>query len=76
VGASWTAAQPGCVRLATGSHPLALELAAEGWVELENARAEGPDAAATFGLLGYLLESIGHRRPALDMFRRALRIGP
>ncbi|RJQ74658.1 diguanylate cyclase [Pseudonocardiaceae bacterium YIM PH 21723] len=54
--------------------PLALELAAEGWVELENATPEGPDAAATFGLLGFLLESIGHRRPALDMFRRALRI--
>ncbi|RJQ74657.1 GGDEF domain-containing protein [Pseudonocardiaceae bacterium YIM PH 21723] len=57
-----------------GRIPLALELAAEGWVELEHEPAEGAAAAETIGLLGYLLESIGHRRPALDMFRRALRL--
>ncbi|ASO18269.1 diguanylate cyclase (GGDEF)-like protein [Actinoalloteichus hoggarensis] len=49
--------------------PLALELAAEAWVELDAERPEGTAAAQTIGMLGYLVESIGHRRAALDMMR-------
>ncbi|MCP2261975.1 diguanylate cyclase (GGDEF) domain-containing protein [Streptoalloteichus tenebrarius] len=57
-----------------GRIPLALELAAEGWTEFDTARPEGTAAAQTIGMLGYLLESIGHRRAAQDMMRLSVRV--
>jgi diguanylate cyclase (GGDEF)-like protein len=52
--------------------PLALELAAEGWTDIDSDRPVGPQAAQAMGLLGYLLSGIGHRRAALSMLRLAV----
>ncbi|GGM82201.1 hypothetical protein GCM10012275_61070 [Longimycelium tulufanense] len=57
-----------------GRIPLALELAAEGWTEFDNARPSGTAAAQTLGMLGYLLESIGHKRAAQDMLRLSVHV--
>jgi two-component system, cell cycle response regulator len=54
--------------------PLALELAAEGWTEMDSERPTGVLASRALGQLGYLLEGIGHRRAALDMVRLALHV--
>ncbi|MBA8930924.1 diguanylate cyclase (GGDEF)-like protein [Kutzneria viridogrisea] len=54
--------------------PLALELAAEGWTDLDSERPKGVAAARTISMLGYLLEGIGHRRAALDMIRLAVHV--
>ncbi len=53
---------------------LALELAAEGWTELDAERPEGRTAAHTLGLLGHLIDSMGHRRAALDMLRLSVEV--
>lgn len=53
---------------------LALELAAEGWTDLESQAPEGTAAAQTLGLLGYLLEGIGNRRASLDMLRLSVQV--
>lgn len=50
-----------------GHIPLALELVAEGWTDLDVDRPEGAAAAHTISMLGYLLETIGHRGPVLDL---------
>ena len=54
--------------------PLALELAAEGWTDLEAEAPRGPAAAQTLGMLGYMLEGIGHRRAALDVLRLSVKV--
>lgn len=57
-----------------GRIPLALELAAEGWLDVDSETTDSPAAAQTMGTLGYLLEGIGHRHAALDMVRRAVAV--
>jgi diguanylate cyclase (GGDEF)-like protein len=49
--------------------PLALELAAEGWSDIDAVPPRGSSAADTLGRLGYLLEGIGHRRASLEITR-------
>jgi two-component system cell cycle response regulator len=55
-----------------GRIPLALELAAEGWTEIDTEHPAGARAAMAMGLLGYLLTGIGHRRAAMTMMRMAV----
>ncbi|MBP2474922.1 diguanylate cyclase (GGDEF)-like protein [Crossiella equi] len=57
-----------------GRLPLALELAADGWTELETEQPKGSSAAQTIGMLAYLLEGIGHRRAGLDMMRLSVQV--
>jgi two-component system, cell cycle response regulator len=57
-----------------GRTPLALELAAEGWTELDAGPIEGAEAAQAIGRLGYLLDSVGRRSEALEMARRSVRL--
>ncbi|WP_436493603.1 diguanylate cyclase [Actinokineospora sp. HUAS TT18] len=52
--------------------PLALELAAEGWSDIDAEQPRGSFAADTLGRLGYLLEGIGHRRASLEISRIAV----
>ncbi|MCI2421291.1 GGDEF domain-containing protein [Saccharopolyspora sp. K220] len=54
--------------------PLALELVAEGWTELDVDHPEGAAAAHTISILGYLLETIGHRGPALNLMALSVQI--
>lgn len=54
--------------------PLALELAAEGWIELDAGPVEGAEAAQAIGRLGYLLDAVGRRREALQMARRSVQL--
>ncbi|PPK70399.1 GGDEF domain-containing protein [Actinokineospora auranticolor] len=54
--------------------PLALELAAEGWSDIDAEQPRGSFAADTLGRLGYLLEGIGHRRASLDICRVAVEV--
>src|SRR5687767_613370 len=55
-----------------GRIPLALELAAEGWTDIDTEPPTGVRAAQALGLLGYLLNGIGHVRAALPMLRQAV----
>jgi two-component system cell cycle response regulator len=57
-----------------GRIPLALELAAEGWTDLDAEHADTPEVAQTMGALGYLLEGIGNRRAALDTLRLSVQV--
>ncbi|MEU5849812.1 GGDEF domain-containing protein [Saccharopolyspora shandongensis] len=57
-----------------GRIPLALELIAEGWTDLDVDRPEGSAAAHTISMLGYLLETIGHRGPALELMALSVQI--
>jgi diguanylate cyclase (GGDEF)-like protein len=57
-----------------GRIPLALELAAEGWTDLDTDRSDSPAVAHTMGSLGYLMEGIGNRRAALDMLRLSVQV--
>ena len=57
-----------------GRIPLGLELAAEGWTELDAGPIEGAEAAQAIGRLGYLLDSIGRRGEALQMARRSVEL--
>ncbi|HVK21358.1 MAG TPA: diguanylate cyclase [Actinokineospora sp.] len=54
--------------------PLALELAAEGWSDIDAEQPRGSFAADTLGRLGYLLEGIGHRRASLEISRIAVEV--
>ncbi|GLZ41798.1 GGDEF domain-containing protein [Actinokineospora sp. NBRC 105648] len=54
--------------------PLALELAAAGWSDIDAEQPSGSFAADTLGRLGYLLEGIGHRRASLDISRVAVEV--
>ncbi|WP_229786463.1 MULTISPECIES: GGDEF domain-containing protein [Actinokineospora] len=54
--------------------PLALELAAEGWSDIDAEQPRGSFAADTLHRLGYLLEGIGHRRASLDITRVAVEV--
>jgi diguanylate cyclase (GGDEF)-like protein len=57
-----------------GRIPLGLELAAEGWTELDGGPIEGAEVAQAIGRLGYLLDSIGRRAEALHMARRSVEL--
>ncbi|WP_245886104.1 diguanylate cyclase [Umezawaea tangerina] len=57
-----------------GRIPLALELAAEGWLDFDPETTDHPAAAQTLSTLGYLLEGMGHRHGALDILRKAMKI--
>ncbi|MET1073332.1 MAG: tetratricopeptide repeat-containing diguanylate cyclase [Umezawaea sp.] len=57
-----------------GRIPLALELAAEGWLDFDEETTNHPAAAQTLGTLGYLLEGMGHRHGAVEMLRKAVTI--
>ncbi|MDR7301394.1 GGDEF domain-containing protein [Haloactinomyces albus] len=57
-----------------GRIPAALELAAEGWTELDNEQPTGVAAAQTIGMLGSLLDTIGHRSSALDLMTRSVEV--
>jgi two-component system, cell cycle response regulator len=57
-----------------GRTPLALELAAEGWTELDAGPVEGADAAQALGRLGYLLDMVGRRSEALQITRRSVSV--
>ena len=57
-----------------GRIPLALELAAEGWTELDAGPLEGAEAAQAIGRLGYLLDAVGRRGEALQMARRSVEL--
>ncbi|GGN27191.1 hypothetical protein GCM10011609_82370 [Lentzea pudingi] len=57
-----------------GRIPLALELAAEGWTDLDADRSDSPAVAHTMGSLGYLMEGIGNRRAALEMLRLSVQV--
>jgi two-component system, cell cycle response regulator len=54
--------------------PLALELAAEGWTELDTDGPTGSSAAHTISMLGYLLETIGHRTSALELLSLSVQL--
>ncbi|GGP33908.1 diguanylate cyclase [Saccharothrix coeruleofusca] len=56
-----------------GRIPLALELAAEGWTDLDGEQPDSPAAAQAMHSLAYLLEGIGNRRAAVDMLRSSVR---
>ncbi|NUT47446.1 MAG: diguanylate cyclase [Saccharothrix sp.] len=57
-----------------GRIPLALELAAEGWTDLEGEHSDNPAAAQAMHALAYLLEGIGNRRAAVDMLRLSVQV--
>ncbi len=57
-----------------GRIPLALELAAEGWTDLDGENADNPAAAQAMHALAYLLEGIGNRRAAVDMLRLSVQV--
>lgn len=50
-----------------GRIPMALELAAEGWTEVDSEQLHGRAAAHTVGLLAHLLDCVGRQNTALDM---------
>ena len=57
-----------------GRIPLALELITEGWTELDTQPPSGGSAAHTVSMLGFLLEGIGRRGPAMDLMSLAVQI--
>ncbi|GAA3459908.1 diguanylate cyclase [Saccharothrix longispora] len=57
-----------------GRIPLALELAAEGWTDLDGEQGDNPAAAQAMHALAYLLEGIGNRRAAVDMMRMSVAV--
>lgn len=57
-----------------GRIPLALELAVEGWTDLDAGRQRGATAAHTISSLGYLLDTIGHRASALDLMTMSVQV--
>ncbi|MFD7655461.1 diguanylate cyclase [Actinosynnema sp. NPDC059797] len=57
-----------------GRIPLALELAAEGWTDLDGEPSDNPAAARAMHALGYLLEGIGNRRAAVDVLRLSVQV--
>ncbi|MFE2752699.1 diguanylate cyclase [Actinosynnema sp. NPDC059335] len=57
-----------------GRIPLALELAAEGWTDLDGEHSDNPAAAQAMHALAYLLEGIGNRRAAVDMLRLSVQV--
>ncbi|MEB3366186.1 GGDEF domain-containing protein [Saccharopolyspora mangrovi] len=57
-----------------GRIPLALELITEGWTELDTQPPSGGSAAHTVSMLGFLLEGIGRRGPAMDLMALAVQI--
>ncbi|MFD0205939.1 MULTISPECIES: GGDEF domain-containing protein [Saccharothrix] len=57
-----------------GRIPLALELAAEGWTDLDGEAGDNPAAAQAMHALAYLLEGIGNRRAAVDMLRLSVQV--
>lgn len=54
--------------------PQALELAAEGWTELDSDQPSGKSAAQTISILGNLLETIGHRASALELMTLGVQV--
>lgn len=51
---------------------LALELAAEGWTDIDSDHPVGSRAAMAMGALGYLLAGIGHHQAAMALLRTAV----
>ncbi|MCA1189142.1 MULTISPECIES: diguanylate cyclase [unclassified Saccharopolyspora] len=54
--------------------PQALELAAEGWTDLDADQPSGASAAQTISILGNLLETIGHRESALELMSLSVQV--
>lgn len=54
--------------------PLALELAAEGWTDLDSEPTETPSTAQALGNLGYLMEGIGHSSAAIGLLRQSVEL--
>lgn len=54
--------------------PAALELVAEGWTELDSAGIGGTPAANPLGLLGYVVEGIGHQEQALELMALSVQL--
>ncbi|TCO58339.1 GGDEF domain-containing protein [Actinocrispum wychmicini] len=52
--------------------PLALELAAEGWTDIDSEHPAGARAVMAMSLLGYLLTGIGHHQAAMTLLRAAV----
>ncbi|MBA8826818.1 diguanylate cyclase (GGDEF)-like protein [Saccharopolyspora lacisalsi] len=52
----------------------ALELAAEGWTEIDVDRPTNATTAQTIGMLGSLLETVGHQPSAMDLITRSVHI--
>jgi two-component system cell cycle response regulator len=57
-----------------GRIPLALELAAEGWTDLDTDGPVGTSAAHTISIIGYLLETVGHRESALELMSMSVHV--
>ncbi|MDI2031947.1 diguanylate cyclase [Saccharopolyspora sp. TS4A08] len=57
-----------------GRIPLALELLTDGWTELDTQPPTGGSAAHTISMLGFMLEGIGRRGPAMDLMSLAVQI--
>jgi diguanylate cyclase (GGDEF)-like protein len=54
--------------------PLALELAAEGWAELDSPLMDARCRAFALGQLVYLLQAVGNRQAQLETARRAVEV--
>jgi diguanylate cyclase (GGDEF)-like protein len=54
--------------------PLALELAAEGWAELDSPLMDARCRAFALGHLGYLLQAVGNRQAQLETARSAVEV--
>ncbi|SFS55489.1 GGDEF domain-containing protein [Saccharopolyspora flava] len=57
-----------------GRIPLALELLTDGWTELDTQPPSGGSAAHTISMLGFMLEGIGRRGPAMDLMSLAVQV--
>lgn len=54
--------------------PAALELVAEGWTELDLKESGTTSAANTIGMLGYVVEGIGHQQVALELMALSVQV--
>ena len=54
--------------------PLALDLVAEGWLGLDIDRPKGSAAAQAMGMLGDLLQAVGHHGAAVELIARSVRV--
>ncbi|MDA3625733.1 diguanylate cyclase [Saccharopolyspora sp. WRP15-2] len=54
--------------------PLALDLVAEGWTGLDVDRPEGGAAAQTIGMLGDLLQAVGHHDAAREFIAQSVQV--
>ncbi|MEV0086453.1 GGDEF domain-containing protein [Saccharopolyspora sp. NPDC050642] len=54
--------------------PLALDLVAEGWTGLDVDRPQGGAAAQTMGMLGDLLQAVGHHAAAEELITQSVQV--